>query len=228
MFGGGAGSGGMFGGLFGMLGDLTQQGLGNIFAKSEAKKARQFQREIYTNRYQWTVRDLEKAGLNPILAVTGGGMSGNIPGVAAARPSSAKSSLGDNLIRGGLMAAQKEQLKSSAAAAKAQERFYDAEAWRSTSQSALNYQTSARTQAEAEITRHRWQVYKKHPELMYRELLNRSTPNSLGGAVFRGLAGLRDQYGSWNPYSAESLDRLDKKSREALERIRRKNPGRTW
>lgn len=44
---------------------------------AEARANREFQRHMYQNRYQYTVRDMKAAGLNPMLAATqgvGGGM----------------------------------------------------------------------------------------------------------------------------------------------------------
>lgn len=39
-------------------------------------KARQFAKEVMQHRYQWAVSDLKKAGINPIFAVSGGGLGG--------------------------------------------------------------------------------------------------------------------------------------------------------
>lgn len=61
------------GGIAGLLGQSSANSAqAALQASSEA-----FQREVLQNRYQWTVQDLRSAGLNPILAVSGGlGSSG--------------------------------------------------------------------------------------------------------------------------------------------------------
>ena len=51
--------------------DLTNTGLGLY----QSSKAYRRAKEMYQHRYQWAVDDLRKAGLNPIIAATGGGVS---------------------------------------------------------------------------------------------------------------------------------------------------------
>jgi hypothetical protein len=56
-------------------------GLGmNIAQMAMTKRAQQrdhaFQKHAYQNRYQWAFEDMEKAGLNPVLAFSGAGASG--------------------------------------------------------------------------------------------------------------------------------------------------------
>lgn len=46
--------------------------LGDWFSAKATKRAYKYQKRVYKKRYQWTVSDLRKAGLNPILAVRGG------------------------------------------------------------------------------------------------------------------------------------------------------------
>lgn len=75
-----------------LLGSVGSTVLGGLFGSSSAKKAnkaaareaernRAFQREAMQNQYQWQAADLEKAGLNRILALGG---SLGIPGGAQA------------------------------------------------------------------------------------------------------------------------------------------------
>lgn len=62
--------GGVVGGLIGANG-----------AKAANDASWAHQKELYQNRYQWQVADMRKAGLNPVLAASGGGLSA--PSVSA-------------------------------------------------------------------------------------------------------------------------------------------------
>jgi hypothetical protein len=55
------------------------------FERKEAVANRQWQEEMYNKRYRRTMTDMRKAGLNPILAATGGFDVGSVPGGAMAR-----------------------------------------------------------------------------------------------------------------------------------------------
>ena len=85
-----------------MIGSAVIGGLASAFGQSSANKAAQrasreqmdFQRESYQNRYQWSMADMRKAGLNPILAYKsspGSGLGGAsyAPGNVGAGVSSA-------------------------------------------------------------------------------------------------------------------------------------------
>jgi len=70
------------------LGGIVSSGI----AMAAARKARQWQEKMYKNRYQYTMKDMRAAGLNPMLAyklgVSGGVPSGamaNIPSMGAER-----------------------------------------------------------------------------------------------------------------------------------------------
>ena len=66
-------------GLLGFGGSL----MSGLFGQSSADAAMAFQREAMQNRYQWTMQDLRKAGLNPMLAIGGMTGSGTPPGATA-------------------------------------------------------------------------------------------------------------------------------------------------
>lgn len=60
--------------------------IGSYFASAnEARKARKWAERMMNTAYQRTMRDLEKAGLNPMLAISQGPTTG-APGAAMARP----------------------------------------------------------------------------------------------------------------------------------------------
>jgi len=79
-FGQSAGFGGLAGGALGMAGTGLSAGI----SVAEGKKARDFQKKVMKRRYQWMASDLEKAGINRILApsIGAGGASSpmaNVP-----------------------------------------------------------------------------------------------------------------------------------------------------
>lgn len=72
--------------------------LSMAFNSEEAEKNRMFQREMDSTKYQRAVKDMAAAGLNPIMAVTGGGISvgggaGSTASVGAPQMSSASGGL---------------------------------------------------------------------------------------------------------------------------------------
>lgn len=69
------------GAVAGAVGNLIGGALSsNAQAAANAQSWKQT-KELYQNRYQWQVQDMRKAGLNPILAATGGGLAA--PSVAS-------------------------------------------------------------------------------------------------------------------------------------------------
>lgn len=76
------------------------------FNREEAEKQRAWQEQMANTQYQRAVNDMSKAGLNPILAVTGGGVGTGVPGGATASVGGAQmSSAQANMASGGLLGA---------------------------------------------------------------------------------------------------------------------------
>lgn len=117
-------SGGSFLGPLGSLGGALLGGLGSFFS---GKQSSDFAEESYKHRYQWMVKDLRKAGLNPMLAVS------NSPGQV---PQPNFENIGEGSIKGvqaaqsaKLIQAQIQASNQAAAASQAasQKGFADAE-----------------------------------------------------------------------------------------------------
>lgn len=67
-----------------ILGDAFGLGMSTAANSYLMKKQYEYNKEMYQNRYQWTVQDLRKAGLNPILATGGLASSGaSVSGASA-------------------------------------------------------------------------------------------------------------------------------------------------
>lgn len=76
------------------------------FNREEAQKQRDWQERMANTQYQRAIGDMEKAGLNPVLAVTGGGLATGVPGGATASVgSSAMNAASANMASGGLLGA---------------------------------------------------------------------------------------------------------------------------
>lgn len=100
------------------VGGLIGGAMSNKANSAAAAQANAWNVENYQHRYQWTMDDLKKAGLNPILAATSGGLTGNVNGAAAlSSPDMASSlgSIGNTLNNSSAIAIQKKQANAQIA-----------------------------------------------------------------------------------------------------------------
>lgn len=82
----------------------------NIWASSKAHRRQMaWEREQYQNKYQWTVEDMRKAGLNPMLAIQNGANSA----VGGHAPVYGGATFGDALPKAMQMSLMKEQAQNA-------------------------------------------------------------------------------------------------------------------
>ena len=67
------------------IADLAGTGLSAGLSAQAAAKNRKFQKKMFKHRYQYTVKDMRKAGINPIAAASQGLGGGSSPGGAVAQ-----------------------------------------------------------------------------------------------------------------------------------------------
>lgn len=87
-----------------LIGDYFQ----NQYAENRQNDAQNFSAQQFATRYQMTVKDLIKAGLNPALAYQQGGGNPGGAGIASASPSH----LGETMVRGYATAVEAERVKA--------------------------------------------------------------------------------------------------------------------
>ncbi len=93
--------------------EATGQAIGMVLQKKAARKSRQHQIRLMKMRHQWEASDLEAAGLNRILSVTGkasgGGVSAPMANIQSPR------GVAQAGIQGALLAAQLKQIQATTA-----------------------------------------------------------------------------------------------------------------
>ena len=93
----------------GMVGDLAGTALQNAMSKNAQQRAMRFAKKMYQHRYQYTMEDLRRAGLNPVLAgQLGGGSAPGAPSYSTQAPTLGSTAV--QQVREARMA--KEQLRN--------------------------------------------------------------------------------------------------------------------
>lgn len=110
---------------FSQASDLVTGWLNNQYAEDRQNAAQDFSAKQYATRYQTTVKDMQAAGLNPMLAYTQG--VGNSPGGVVAS-SNATPSLGASFNQSQLASAQVANIQADTQNKEAQGKLYEAQA----------------------------------------------------------------------------------------------------
>lgn len=105
----------------GILGTAMQ----NSANRGEAAKNRNFQKKMYRHRYQYTVEDMRKAGLNPALAYEQGG--GSAPSGSSARMEDVGESALSGATRGVATALEMQAVKATIEKTKAETNLTNAQ-----------------------------------------------------------------------------------------------------
>lgn len=114
----------MFGIDDAILGSIGTSLMSNMFAADRQSNAQDFSASQFASRYQTTVKDMEAAGLNPMLAYGQGGGSPPSGAIANAQPSD----LGQVINQSKIATAQAANLEADTANKAAQGKLYEAQA----------------------------------------------------------------------------------------------------
>lgn len=121
--------GNAIGGFVGAIGDIGGAFLQNEFNKGRMKDQYQYNRELMERamkyRYQWQMRDMKAAGLNPMLAFS------QSPGTSSASvglPSSSAPTPGSSAVAGYRASEQAKQMRQAVKESKARTRMIDNQA----------------------------------------------------------------------------------------------------
>lgn len=189
--------GALIGGAFDIAGGI----LGGSSAADEARKQRQWSARQYAKRYQVAVKDLEAAGLNPMLAYMGQGAAGggSVPH-GAAGPGYKLEGIGSRAVANYL---QGQMVKSSialnvASARKAESEAGKSDAERAFIEGAQTQETGARTahlsaqarEVESRISEIQWKIDREMTLLPQEiERLNADIASLKAGTVPKQLIG---------------------------------------
>lgn len=130
---------GLLDSVFSIGGDLLSGWLNNEAAEDRQNDAQNFSAEQYAKRYQTTVKDMQAAGLNPMLAY--GGISGSSP-TSSAASSAGVPSLGASYNQARMASAQVANVDADTQNKRAQANLIEAQIAQTYSSAAQSYSQS--------------------------------------------------------------------------------------
>lgn len=222
--------------LGGILGGIAGALVGGSMAKSNAKDAairqHEMNKELYQYRYRWAVKDMKKAGLNPILAASQGQPLASSSAVQAPAPDLA------GAITHGLSASSsaklaREQAKGQAALMRAQSVQAIASATQAEAQAAKAHQEGREAAARATMSEMEARMAKENPEAFWRRQYQPAGTRNLHDTVeLIANTARRGAEGGWNMLKDVNAAMTAKSQADRLERERiareqarkRKNP----
>lgn len=168
----------MWGQMFAEIGKGIQQDYTNLYSARQAEENQRRQiratERQYKNRYQWMMRDLKAAGLNPILAGNLGGGSMSAAGAASGVSGvSGVSSIGSARAANRIAKKQEQLLESEIEA-------QIAAAYRDRNIGYLNKENATSAKMMNWRTASQNQLWKDHPWLMHMELSPTGVSTALG------------------------------------------------
>lgn len=179
---------------------LAGGALGGAVSAGLQEDAQEFIKKAYKNRYQWTMQDLERAGLNPILAAKGG-LTGSSPtSPLAGAPKF-------DLATARLQGAQVSTERQKKATLSSQGTKFEADARNANSAADLAEAQKAATVLNNEKTAMVLDEFRKNPALIREEIGAQIAPKTITDAVMRLLTGSVGVSGPVE-HGSESMRRL--------------------
>lgn len=156
--------------LAGLAGGVGGSLVGGIMGRSNAKQQQVASAHAYQHRYQWTMDDLRKAGLNPMLAMNQGSV-GSAPSMAMANTPDVGGAISSGMQAGSAATQANTQKQLAVASAKnleAQTLAAKSQADRNFSEANLADQNAFNTALAAERSVMENEALRKNPDAVYR------------------------------------------------------------
>lgn len=178
------------------MADLLGFGLQAGAAKAFQEDAQEFQKKLFKNRYQWTMQDMERAGLNPMV-VAKGGMAGSATGPGIASPGPLNEGSWNLRRQQAKQASAQEGVAHAARGELATRSEYNVANAQAARDNAAKSRAEARlNNARATIEEMRAGTYGKDPGLIEDKLTQEGVPSTITGGIMHLIR--MAERGNWN------------------------------